>query len=193
MARETSKAAVRRLKSFDLYAKVFAGNGIDIGCGNDPLSDQMHLWPYLLSVYGWDWPDGDAQEMPGLDPETFSFVYSSHTLEHVRDPRATLERWWQLIRPGGYLLVQVPDEDTYEQGVWPSTWNPDHKSTFAVGKGSSWSPVSHNVDVLGTALPGASVIHCIRLTEHFRPDWPRQDQTQGPAECAIELLAQKTL
>lgn len=191
MAHETSKALIRRLTN-PLYAnEIFVGNGIDIGCGHDSLAKQIELWPYCLSVYSWDWPDGDAQEMPGLLPETFQFVYSSHTLEHVRDPRATLKRWWELIRPGGYLVVQVPDEDLYEQGQFPSTWNPDHKSTFAVGKESSWSPVSHNLDQLLTELPTATLIHCQRLTEHFRPDWPRQDQTQGLAECAIEGIVRK--
>ena len=191
MAIETSKAAIRRLANLPLYERLFWGHGIDIGSGHDSLVKQSDLWPFMLSCYSWDWPDGDAQIMAGLEPETFDFVYSSHVLEHVRDPQATLVRWWELLRPGGHLIVQVPDEDMYEQGTFPSTWNPDHKSTFAVGKDRSWSPASHNLDQLLSALPAATLIHCIRLTDHFRPDWPRQDQTQGKAECAIEAVALK--
>lgn len=193
MSLESTKAFNRRILN-PIYAEhVFVGNGIDIGSGHDSLFKQREHWPHMLSCYSWDWPDGDAQEMPGLLPETFHFVYSSHTLEHVREPRITLARWWDLIRPGGHLLVQVPDEDMYEQGVFPSTWNPDHKSTFAVGKESSWSPVSHNLDQLIRELPTATLLQCQRLTEHFRVDWPRQDQTNGPAECAIEAIARKGL
>lgn len=91
------------------------------------------------------------------------------------------------------MVIQVPDEDTYEQGTWSSTWNPDHKSSFAVGKESSWSPASHNLDDLLRALPTATLLKCERLTEHFRADWPRQDQTQGLAECAIEAVVRKGL
>lgn len=190
---ETSKALSRRFADPRYATEYFVGHGIDIGSGHDSLEKQIAHWPLMLSVYSWDWPSGDAQEMPGLEPETFHFVYSSHTLEHVRDPRATLKRWWELLKPGGHLIVQVPDEDLYEQGVWPSTWNPDHKSSFAVGKESSWSPASHNLDQLLTELPTATLIHCTRLTEHFRPDWPRQDQTKGLAECAIEAVVKKAL
>lgn len=193
MANETSKAALRRMKDRRYALEYFTGCGIDIGCGHDSLAAQHELWPFMLSCYSWDWPDGDAQEMLGLLPATFHFVYSSHTLEHVRDPKATLERWWEILKPGGHLIVQVPDEDMYEQGRWPSTWNPDHKSTFAVGKEHSWSPVSHNIDQLVQALPTATLISCQRLTEHFRPDWPRQDQTTGPCECAIEVVVKKGL
>lgn len=193
MANESSKAAMRRVTDPRFASQFFVGNGIDIGSGHDSLAKQSELWPLMLSVYSWDWPDGDAQEMAGILPGTFQFVYSSHSLEHVRDPRATLKRWWEILRPGGHLIVQVPDEDTYEQGIFPSTWNPDHKSTFAVGKESSWSPVSHNLDQLLLELPTATLLKCERLTEHFRPDWPRQDQTQGPAECAIEAICKKGL
>jgi hypothetical protein len=39
----------------------------------------------------------------------------------------------------------VPDEDLYEQGVWPSIFNDDHKHTFTIRKAKSWSPKSINV------------------------------------------------
>src|SRR6185312_3014562 len=49
------------------------------------------------------------------------------------------------IKRGGHLVISVPDEDLYEQGVWPSTFNTDHKITFTLSKKTSWSPVSVNV------------------------------------------------
>jgi hypothetical protein len=63
----------------------------------------------------------------------------------MRDPKNALVQWWQLVRPGGYSFFLVPDEDLYEQGVWPSRFNPDHKFTFTISKQNSWFPVSVNL------------------------------------------------
>jgi hypothetical protein len=60
--------------------------------------------------------------------------------------------------------VIVPDEDLYEQGVWPSRFNPDHKWTFTIAKHTSWSPVSVNLLDLARALPGGDVLD-IRLQD----------------------------
>ena len=63
----------------------------------------------------------------------------------MSDPRKTILDWWKLVKPGGYLFVVVPDEDLYEQGVFPSRFNNDHKATFTIAKAKSWSPNSINV------------------------------------------------
>ncbi len=101
MGRETSKAFARRLRE-GYFERVFAGAGIDIGCGDDPVTpDCLH----------WDREQGDAQDLPGLDAATFDWVYSSHCLEDLPNPWRALHRWWEALRPGGRLLVVVPDED----------------------------------------------------------------------------------
>jgi hypothetical protein len=56
-----------------------------------------------------------------------------------------LGNWIRVVRPGGHLVVSVQDEDLYEQGVWPSRFNDDHKVSFTLCKHHSWSPVSVNV------------------------------------------------
>ena len=42
-------------------------------------------------------------------------------------------------------MVIVPDEDLYEQGVFPSTFNADHKWTFTISKSESWIDKSINL------------------------------------------------
>ena len=74
------------------------------------------------------------------------------------DPVNALNEWWSLIKPGGYLVLVVPDEDLYEQGTWPSRFNADHKHTFRLNKNESWSPVSFDVLKLVNELPGVKVI-----------------------------------
>jgi SAM-dependent methyltransferase len=97
--------------------------------------------------------------------EQFDFVYSSHCLEHMRDPRSALLEWWKLVKPGGHLLFIVPDEDLYEQGVFPSRFNSDHKATFTISKARSWSPVSINVLDLARTLPNAELVSLV-LHDH---------------------------
>lgn len=90
-------------------------------------------------------------------------------------------------------MVVVPDEDLYEQGVFPSTFNADHKWTFTIRKESSWSNRSINVIDLCAILGPQSRMHKIELLDAgFRYGFPRFDQTQTPiAECGIEFIAQK--
>jgi SAM-dependent methyltransferase len=125
------------------------GRGIDIGCGPDPVTPDARRF---------DLADGDANVASQFVKEQFDFVYSSHCLEHMHDPRRTILDWWKLVKPGGHLFVLVPDEDLYEQGVFPSRFNPDHKATFTICKAKSWSPKSVNVLDLAQSLPGGEIV-----------------------------------
>jgi hypothetical protein len=78
----------------------------------------------------------------------------------MHEPTKAILEWWKLVRVGGHLCFIVPDEDLYEQGVFPSRFNPDHKATFTISKQKSWSPVSINVLDLASSLPGS---HLVRL------------------------------
>jgi SAM-dependent methyltransferase len=102
--------------------------------------------------------DGDANEITAYVSDSFDFVFSSHCLEHMHDPRHALQQWWQLVKPGGHLIVIVPDEDLYEQGYFPSVFNPDHKATFTLSKNRSWSPRSYNLLDLVRELPGGTLV-----------------------------------
>lgn len=122
------------------------GKGIDIGCGPDPINPE---------AFPFDTHCGDANRILDFLPagEQYDFVFSSHCLEHMFDPQKTLLDWWSLVKPGGVMILTVPDEDLYEQGYWPSIFNYDHKHTFTIGKQKSWSPVSVNLLALIQSLP----------------------------------------
>ena len=126
-----------------------SGRGIDIGCGPDPVTPDARRF---------DLEDGDANVASQFVKEQFDFVFSSHCLEHMHDPRLTILDWWKLVKPDGHLFVLVPDEDLYEQGVFPSRFNPDHKATFTISKAKSWSPKSINVLELAQSLPGGQIV-----------------------------------
>lgn len=173
--------------------RYFAGDGLDIGGKPDPLSLYVELFPLLNSVRTWDLEDGDAQFLESVQDNSYDFVHSSHCLEHLHDPNQGLANWFRVIRPGGFLVVTVPDEDLYEQGVFPSTHNKDHKWTFTIYKQESWSQRSINLLELVIGLGKAAEVEKIELLNAgYRYQLPRYDQTLTPiGECAIELVIRK--
>jgi SAM-dependent methyltransferase len=191
--RECSKALVRRLANPNFLRRYFVGDGLDIGGKPDPLALYAELFPLVTSIRTWDLEDGDAQHLAGVENESFDFVHSSHCLEHLIDPKAGLQSWFRALKPGGYLVVTVPDEDLYEQGAFPSTFNRDHKWTFTVYKTASWSQRSVNViDLVQSLGPAAAIEKIELLNATFRDALPRYDQTLTPvAESGIEIIARK--
>ena len=48
-------------------------------------------------------------ESISLDEDQFDLVYSSHTLEHLAAPTDALKDHWRVLKPGGHLLLEVPN------------------------------------------------------------------------------------
>lgn len=190
---ETSKSLIRRLQDARFVNTYFKGHGIDIGAGEDPLNKYYQQFPLMTNVKVWDMPDGDAQKMQAAQDESYDFIHSSHCLEHLHDPYEAFENWIRICKPGGHIITTIPDEDLYEQGVWPSTHNPDHKTSWTISKAQSWSPASINVieflyqfkdkiEVLKVELVNGAFIYGIH----------RFDQTyHSISECAIEFIVRK--
>ena len=143
-------AKTKKIRGPEFLEKYLSGKVLDIGCGDDLV---------VPNAVPFDQEQGDAQNILGyLKPNTFDCVHSSHSLEHMRNVPKALEQWWQLLKPGGTMVIVVPDEDLYEQGVWPSLFNRDHSATFRLNKTDSWSPVSHDLGELCSVLPNAEVV-----------------------------------
>lgn len=192
---EASKALLRRLHDNRFATRYFVGHGIDIGAGPDALGQYVELFPLMRSCRAWDIADGDAQYMDAQPDASLDFAHSSHCLEHMRDPREALQNWLRILKPGGHLTVMVPDEDMYEQGMFPSVFNPDHKWTFTMQKARSWSPKSVNLlGLLAELSERAQIIKIEQLDATFRYGLPRGDQTMTMiGECAIEFVLRKWL
>lgn len=191
--KECSKSIARRLGDVNFTSRYFVGDGLDLGGKPDPLAIYAELFSRIRSVRTWDWEDGDAQFLESIEDESIDFVHSSHCLEHLVDPHLGLKNWLRVLKPGGHIVVTIPDEDMYEQGVFPSTFNRDHKWTFTVFKEASWSDKSINVVELLKALgPEADIIKIEQLISTYRFNLPRYDQTLSPvAECGIEFVVRK--
>ncbi|MDP1527332.1 MAG: class I SAM-dependent methyltransferase [Rhodocyclaceae bacterium] len=191
----TAISMQRRLADSRFATRYFKGNGIDVGGGIDSLSLYKEFFPLARNIFVYDQPHGDAQTLANILDDSFDFLYSSHCLEHMRDARDALANWLRVVKPGGHLVIAVPDEDLYEQGQWPSRFNSDHKISFTIAKPSSWSPVSVNLlDLLGEFRAQVEILSLQLIDQGYRAaTLPRGvDQTRTPmAECSIEFVLKK--
>jgi 2-polyprenyl-3-methyl-5-hydroxy-6-metoxy-1,4-benzoquinol methylase len=152
---EASKT--QRVRGPDFVEKFLKGRVIDIGCG----ADLVVPW-----AEPFDRPHGDASKVSTVRPHaSYDCVHSSHCLEHMEDPVAALADWWSLVRPGGYLVTVVPDEELYEQGMWPSLFNWDHKWAFTMAAPRAEHVI--NVVDLHKSLPGAELVDSCRHDEKY--------------------------
>jgi predicted SAM-dependent methyltransferase len=105
------------------------GDGVDIGFGGDPIV------PHAICM---DLPEryasyndhiqhlhGDARYLHWFRDASLDWVYSSHVLEDFEDTVSVLEEWLRVIKPGGNLVLYLPDEQAYraycqEQGKPPN-------------------------------------------------------------------------
>jgi ubiquinone/menaquinone biosynthesis C-methylase UbiE len=183
---EASKAMARRPKYLsDLY---FKGYGVDIGAGPDCIDKHGY------TCKNWDLPDGDAQEMVSVQDNTFDYVHSAHCLEHMVNVRRALSNWIRVTKPGGYLVIIVPDQELYEHN-WPlpSRFNSDHKFMFYLNKPKKI--YKYSVDVLEMVRwfePKVELIYVKRNEEGY--DFSKSDyvdQTLKEAECSIEIVLRK--
>jgi SAM-dependent methyltransferase len=186
MSHETAKCTARRLAQGHLRKLV--GEGIDIGAGNDPFRP---LWG---TCRPWDGKtgDGDAARLEGVAEGSLDYVYSSHCLEHLPDPVRALKRWSDVVRPGGYVYVAIPDFDLYEGGV--VIRNRYHKAAFSMCRPTDLSVPLYNVlDLLMGPLAGRLSIWYVALCDdNYDPSLPAEvDQTRIGAVCHIEFLAQR--
>lgn len=191
--KECSKSIFRRLTDSNFLRRYFVGTGLDIGGKPDPLSLYQEFFPLMKSVRTWDLEDGDAQFLVGICDGSIDFIHSSHCLEHLADPIEGLRNWLRVLREDGHIVLTVPDEDMYEQGKFPSTFNRDHKWTFTIYKTRSWSSRSINlIDIVREVGNSAELIKIELLSATYRFNLPRYDQTLTPvAECGIEMVIRK--
>ncbi len=189
----TSLSMQRRMFDSRFARRYFVGYGIDVGGGPDSLALFGELFPLIRNVVTYDAPQGDARTLANVDDASFDFLFSSNCLEHIANPAEALASWIRVVRPGGHLVVTVPDEDLYEHGVWPSTYNQDHKVTFTTCKKTSWSPASVNLfDLLGRFCHLAKPLSVMTIDHAYRYGLPRFDQTNTPlTEAAIEFILKK--
>ena len=119
-----------------LGAPATCGPVLDVGCGGG-------LFPRMLreagyTAHGLDfatdaakvaWRVNRVPTVAGLLPqapfaaESLGGVSLFHVLEHLYEPREYVESAWRLLRPGGKLVVQVPNVACWQFSLLGVRWN----------------------------------------------------------------------
>jgi SAM-dependent methyltransferase len=67
--------------------------------------------------------------------QSFDFVLSCHSLEHVANPLKALAEWRRVVRPGGYLVLVLPNKSANFDHRRPTTTMTHLLADFTAGVG----------------------------------------------------------
>ena len=179
---ETQKSHPHRLRE-GWYEKFCPAdqNGLDIGCGPDPIHEHFDRWDVELG-------HGDAMYLDGVPPNKYHTVYTSHLLEHIMFPTMAVTRWFRAVAPGGHLIICVPHRDLFEkQTHLPSRWNPDHKFLWLPDQEEP--PFTKSLlKVAQDAISDANIVSLRVLDDGYDP----HESHQHPSgEYSIEIILKK--
>src|SRR6478672_1380610 len=91
--------------SFD-WPTVFEGEGIDIGSGDDALSNCSVSISDSRKAIDFNLPDGGGDRLTDYYKDgEFSWIHSSQCLEHALDPVAMMGSWIQCLKPKGFICA----------------------------------------------------------------------------------------
>ena len=126
-----------------------AGRLLDVGCGAGRLLNRMRKrgWEVegtdfdpqatsrVSARYGIKTHTGDlaACTLPG---ESFDAITMSQTIEHLHNPRLTLEECMRVLKPGGLLIMTTPNVSSIAAAEFGPFWRgwepPRHLHMFSV-------------------------------------------------------------
>lgn len=130
--------AFRLLRAFRVVTLIGTEKEIlDIGCGRGwTLYFLKHLWGYKRTaatqiskpayIYAKDRLGLEVYNKDILDlrlkNESFDAITIWHVLEHVQQPLKYLPLFFRLLRPGGTLIIEVPNYGSWTMGISGVNW-----------------------------------------------------------------------
>ncbi|MGA1842657.1 MAG: class I SAM-dependent methyltransferase [bacterium] len=134
-----------RVRRAGLFHKRFGPRGVllDVGCGRGIMLNELKKrgWSasgtqvsktaaeHIKKGYGIDCFIGELPLSPFLQ-NSFDIITMYHVLEHLADPFLYLNCCKKLLKPGGYLFVEVPNADSWSAKVTKDAW-------------MGWDPLHH--------------------------------------------------
>jgi SAM-dependent methyltransferase len=146
------------------YGAAILGERTGVGCviGVD---NSRYAVEYAQTSYGVadrvSFRLGDAADLGFLDDDSVDLVVSFETLEHLREPRRLLAEARRVLRPGGRIIVSVPNDWTDETGRDPS---PQHLHEYDWAKLEQQLAEHFHVEAAWAQIAGGGM----KLTERSR-------------------------
>lgn len=142
------------------------GCGLDVGSQGAnviPHAWQLDLPPAEFKKYNGGNPPqgpiqlrGDARKLP-VESGSLGFLIASHLIEDSLDWLPILTEWVRVLKPGGYLIILVPDHKRFRAAVaagQPDNSNHVHESY--VGELSAYAAKLGGLKVIEDRLVGDS-------------------------------------
>ncbi|MDF1663185.1 MAG: class I SAM-dependent methyltransferase [Planctomycetota bacterium] len=108
---------------------------LDIGCGHGQFAESMARRGF--DAHGSERSEESAKpaqaidgvtvhvgalNAEGLGPESFDLVTLFHVFEHLDKPRQTLELSRDILKPGGYLVLSLPNIASWQARLFKGQW-----------------------------------------------------------------------
>lgn len=125
------------------------GSVLDVGCGNGGFLINMKKMGF--HAQGTEWSQHSASRIPreenitvhvgdlvdlNLPPRSFDLITMWHVLEHVHQPDRTLHKIHELLKPGGGVLLALPNAESDQARRFGTAWlhydPPRHLCNFGV-------------------------------------------------------------
>ncbi|MEK7451515.1 MAG: class I SAM-dependent methyltransferase [Patescibacteria group bacterium] len=167
------------------------GKFLDIGCGNGAYESYV-----ILNYPGWEFHGVEPNESSFRVAETvsgfqvfngnledaryennfFDAILMNHSLEHLPDPSAALKECQRILKPGGRLVIGVPNFNCPARRFFGSCWihldAPRHLFHFSAGvlsgmlKKAGFSVVSARFEILSGSII-RSIAYRFNINEFF--------------------------
>ncbi len=123
------------------------GRVVDVGCGRGDLGASLVEDGWRVTgiepsanasaaarARGVDARQGTIEDVE-LEVDAYDAAIFRHSLEHLTDPVTALRRAHQALRPGGHLLISVPNFGSWQARIFESRWYhldlPRHRVHFS--------------------------------------------------------------
>jgi SAM-dependent methyltransferase len=141
-----ARVAWRRPPLAALSALAPPGRGVDVGAGRGDLAATLAARGWRMTAIepaagavahirarGLDAREGVLGTVE-LDPQSYDFAVFQHSLEHTPDPLGDLRVIRAALRPGGIVLISVPNFSSWQRRVFADAWYhldlPRHRTHF---------------------------------------------------------------
>jgi len=126
LTRGISEVPIHNAVLAALREKGFSGDVLDFGAGNCLLAETLLASGAFASVTAVDILEPPPRLSPGIRhargdlndrtvfPDgSFDRIVSVEVIEHLENPRATMREWFRLVRPGGWVVLSTPNNESW--------------------------------------------------------------------------------